>query len=265
MVKLGNSLKKIYLGLIIFFLYAPILVLVVLSFNKSRFRNHWGGFTFDWYLKLFDNDAIMQALGTTLLIAFLAASISCVIGTAAAFAINKMKKVPKALTLGITNIPMLNADIVTAISLMLLFIALGFSFGFVSVLLAHITFSIPYVVLSVMPKLSQMSRSNYEAALDLGATPSQAFFKVVFPEILPGILSGFMLAFTMSLDDFIITWFTTSPDVHTLSTAIYSMQKRGINPEIYALSTLMFVIIVTLLILCWRTQNKDQKKVRTER
>ncbi|MDO4317190.1 MAG: ABC transporter permease [Lachnospiraceae bacterium] len=263
MVKLGNSLKKLYIGLIVFFLYAPILVLVVLSFNKSKFRNQWGGFTLDWYRSLFSNDEVMSALGTTLLIALCAALIASIIGTAAAFAINKMKKIPKALTLGITNIPMLNADIVTAISLMLLFTALGFTFGFFSVLLAHITFSIPYVVLSVMPKLSQMSRANYEAALDLGATPFQAFRKVVFPEILPGVLSGFMLAFTMSLDDFIITWFTTSPDIHTLSTVIYSMQRRGISPEIYALSTLMFVVIVVLLILCGRTQNKNQKKARS--
>ncbi len=260
MVKAGNALKKLYIGLIIFFLYAPILVLLVLSFNKSRFRNHWGGFTLEWYRSLFSNDEVMGALWTTLLIALIAAFLASVIGTAAAFAINKMKKVPKAMFLGITNIPMLNADIVTAISLMLLFMALGFSFGFFSVLLAHITFSIPYVVLSVLPKLSQMSRSNYEAALDLGATPFQAFRKVVFPEILPGVLSGFMLAFTMSLDDFIITWFTTSPDIHTLSTVIYAMQRRGIHPEIYALSSLMFIVIVILLILCGRTQNKIQKK-----
>ena len=159
MVKPGNSMKKLYIGLIVFFLYAPILVLVVLSFNKSKFRNQWGGFTLDWYRSLFSNDELMSALGTTLLIAVCAALIASVIGTAAAFAINKMKKLPKTLALGITNIPMLNADIVTAISLMLLFTALGFSFGFFSVLLAHITFSIPYVVLSVMPKLSQMSRA----------------------------------------------------------------------------------------------------------
>ncbi len=256
---IGDILKKLYIVLIVLFMYAPIFVLVVLSFNKSRFRNKWGGFTLDWYKQLFRNEEIMQALLTTLMIALLASLIATVIGTAASFAINKMSKVPKALFMGITNIPMLNADIVTAISLMLLFMAFGIRLGFGSILLAHITFSIPYVILSVTPKLKQMSRSNYEAALDLGATPAYAFRKVVLPEIFPGIMSGFMLAFTMSLDDFIITWFTTSPEISTLSTVIYSMQRKGIKPEIYALSTILFVVILVLLVLVNRTKadNKD--------
>lgn len=262
MVKLANGCKKLYIGLIVFFLYAPILVLVVLSFNKSKSRAKWGGFTLDWYKEMFSNDALMEALVNTLLVALIAAFVACIIGTAAAFALNKMNKLPKSILMGVTNIPMLNAEIVTAISLMLLFIALKISLGFFSLVLSHITFCIPYVVLSVLPKLGQMSRSNYEAALDLGATPVKAFFKVVFPEILPGVLSGFMLAFTMSLDDFIITYFTTSPEVNTLSIVIYSMQRRGISPEIYALSTLMFVTIVTLLVLCNRTQDKNTKKER---
>ncbi len=264
MVTVKNLSKKIYIGLVILFLYAPILVLVVLSFNKSKFRNRWGGFTLDWYAKLFQNEEIMQALFTTLMIALLASLIATIIGTAAAFAINKMRKVPKAFYMGVTNIPMLNADIVTAISLMLLFIATGIRLGFGSILLSHITFSIPYVILSVTPKIKQMSRSNYEAALDLGATPSYAFRKVVLPEIFPGIVSGFMLAFTMSLDDFIITWFTTSPGINTLSTVIYSMQRKGIKPEIYALSTIMFGVIIILLILITRTQGdtKNRNQIR---
>lgn len=259
-INVANFFKKLYIGLIILFMYAPIFVLVVLSFNKSKFRNKWGGFTLDWYKELFKNEEIMQALFTTLTIALLASLIATVIGTAAAFAINKMRKVPKAFFMGVTNIPMLNADIVTAISLMLLFMALGIRLGFGSILLAHITFSIPYVILSVTPKLKQMSRSNYEAALDLGATPVYAFRKVVLPEIFPGIMSGFMLAFTMSLDDFIITWFTTSPGINTLSTVIYSMQRKGIKPEIYALSTILFVIILVLLVLINRTKT-DKKEI----
>jgi len=244
-----QTIKKIYLGLIILLLYAPIATLIVLSFNNSKTRAKWGGFTLNWYVELFQNESIMNALYTTLIIALLSALIATVVGTMAAMGMQAMNRKFRTVMMGVTNIPMLNADIVTGISLMLLFIVLRFSLGFTTILLAHISFNIPYVILSVMPKLRQTSRQTYEAALDLGATPIYAFFKVVFPDIFPGIISGFLLAFTMSLDDFIITHFTKGPGVDTLSTKIYSEVRKGIKPEMYALSTLLFVTVLLLLIL----------------
>ena len=228
-----NTLQKIYLGLIFILLYAPIITLVVLSFNNSKTRAKWGGFTGKWYVALFQNEQIMNALYTTLIIALLSALIATLIGTAAAIGIQAMRKRVRTAMMAVTNIPMLNADIVTGISLMLLFIAFRFSLGFATILMAHITFNIPYVILSVMPKLKQTNRRTYEAALDLGASPIYAFFKVVFPDILPGVFSGFLLAFTMSLDDFVITHFTKGPGVDTLSTKIYSEVRKGIKPEMY--------------------------------
>ena len=241
--------KKLYLTLIFIILYAPIATLIILSFNDSKSRSKWGGFTGKWYVSLFQNEAIMNALYNTLAIALLSALIATLIGTCAAIGIQAMKPKFRTVMMGITNIPMLNADIVTGTSLMLLFIAFRFTLGFKTILLAHITFNIPYIILSVMPKLKQTSKSTYEAALDLGASPIYAFFKVVFPDILPGIFSGFMLAFTMSLDDFVITHFTKGPGVDTLSTKIYSEVRKGIKPEMYALSTIMFVTVLVLLML----------------
>lgn len=243
-----NTLQKIYIALILILLYAPIATLIVLSFNASKTRAKWGGFTLKWYRELFQNEAIMNALYNTLILAFLSALIATVIGTAACLGFRYMKKRTRTVFLGITNIPMLNADIVTGISLMLLFIAFSVKFGFSTVLLAHITFNIPYVILSVMPKLSQMNYSTYEAGLDLGGSPLYVFFKIVFPEILPGILSGFLMAFTMSLDDFIITHFTKGPGLDTLSTKIYTEVKKGIKPEMYSLSTLLFLSVLILLL-----------------
>ena len=240
--------SRFYVGFILIFLYAPILILIVLSFNRSKSRAKWGGFTLHWYQELFHNDDIMNALSTTLLIAFLSAFIATVIGTTASIAINNMKKTPRAIMMSITNIPMLNADIVTGISLMLIFVAIHFTLGFTSVLLSHITFNVPYVILSVMPKLRQLNPHTFEAALDLGASPVYAFFKVILPDIFSGVISGFFLAFTMSLDDFVITYFTKGPEINTLSTIIYTEVKKGIKPEIYALSTLMFITVLLLLI-----------------
>ena len=250
------KLEKIYVALIFILLYAPILTLVILSFNSSKSRARWGGFTLKWYRNMFDNSAIIHALWNTLAIALISALIATIVGTAASVAIIGMKRKMRTLVIGVTNIPMLNADIVTGISLMLLFIASGVSFGFMTVLMAHITFNIPYVILSVMPKLRQTSRSTYEAALDLGANPLYAFFKVVFPDILPGVLSGFLLSFTMSLDDFIITHFTKGPGLDTLSTKIYTEVKKGIKPEMYALSTLLFFTVLILLIIVNVIQDK---------
>ncbi|NLP34493.1 MAG: ABC transporter permease [Clostridiales bacterium] len=241
--------ERFYIGIILLFLYAPIIILIGLSFNKSKSRSKWGGFTFHWYKELFQNREIMNALYTTLIIAFLSALIATIIGTAAAIAMNSMRKTPRTILMGITNIPMLNADIVTGISLMLIFVALRYTLGFTSVLIAHITFNIPYVILSVMPKLRQLNPSTFEAALDLGATPVYAFFKVILPDIFPGVISGFFLAFTMSLDDFVITHFTKGPSINTLSTKIYTEVRKGIKPEMYALSTLLFVTVLLLLII----------------
>lgn len=260
-----SALQKIYLGFILLLLYAPILTLIALSFNSSKTRSKWGGFSGKWYMALFQNEDIMNALYTTLIIALLSALVATVIGTAAAIGIQALNAKFRTVMMGITNIPMLNADIVTGISLMLLFIACRiffpqFSLGFTTVLLAHITFNIPYVILSVTPKLKQTNKYTYEAALDLGASPIYAFFKVVMPDIFPGICSGFLLAFTMSLDDFVITHFTTGAGVHTLSTKIYSEVRKGIKPEMYALSTLLFVSVLFLLILVNTAPQENTKK-----
>lgn len=254
-----SAAKKIYIVLILLFLYAPIATLIVLSFNASKTRAKWGGFTLNWYKSLFENEAIMQALWNTLAIAFFSALIATLIGTVSCLAMQGMKKRNRTILLGITNIPMLNAEIVTGISLMLLFISLGIKFGFLTILLAHITFNIPYVILSVMPRMRQLNPHTYEAALDLGASHLQAFFKVVFPDILPGILSGFLMAFTMSLDDFIITHFTKGPGIDTLSTKIYTEVKKGIKPEMYALSAIIFVSVLILLLLVNYTPKKKKE------
>lgn len=257
----GSFLKKLYVVLIFIFLYAPIATLMILSFNASKTRSRWGGFTLNWYVELFSNDTILQAFWNTMLIAFLSAMFATLLGTAACIGIRNMRKRSQRIIIGITNIPMLNAEIVTGISLMLLFIFLGAKMGFTSVLISHITFNIPYVILNVMPKLKQLNNSTYEAALDLGASPSYAFVKVVFPEILPGVLSGFLMAFTMSLDDFIITHFTKGAGFDTLSTKIYTQVKKGIKPEMYALSTLIFItVLILLLLINYSPSHKDGEK-----
>lgn len=242
-------IEKFYLAIIFVFLYAPIITLIVLSFNNSRTRAKWGGFSVKWYISMFDNQTIMDALYNTLLIAVVSSTVATVIGTITCIALNNMKMKPRTLLLGINNIPMLNADITTGISLMLLFISFGMRFGLETILLAHITFNIPYVILNVMPKLRQLNQNTYEAALDLGASPIYAFFKVVFPDILPGVLSGFFMAFTISLDDFVITHFTKGAGVDTLSTKIYAEVRKGIKPEMYALSTIIFVTVFVLLLI----------------
>lgn len=254
-----KAIRRIYVALIFVFLYAPIATLIVLSFNASKTRAKWGGFTIKWYVELFQNRDIMEALYTTLLIAFLSAFIATIIGTVTCIGMNGMKKRNKAVLMGITNIPMLNADIVTGISLMLLFLSFGIRFGFGTILLSHITFNIPYVILSVMPRMRSINPHTYEAAMDLGASPVYAFFKVVFPDLLPGILSGFLMAFTMSLDDFIITHFTKGAGIDTLSTKIYTEVRKGIKPEMYALSTLIFVAVLLLLALVNRPVKEETK------
>lgn len=247
--KVSGVAGKIYLALICLFLYMPILTLVVLSFNATKTRGRFAGFSLRWYRSLFQDQSILHALFTTLLIALISALAATVFGTIVAFAMNHMKKWKKTTLMSLTNITMLNADIVTGISLMLLFIAVNYTMGFSSVLIAHITFNLPFVILSVAPRLGSMNTSAFEAAQDLGASKAYAFWKVIFPDIMPNILTGFLLSFTMSVDDFVITHFTKGVGIDTLSTMIYTEQKKGIRPEIYSLSTLMFVTIFVLLIL----------------
>lgn len=242
-------LKRFYLSLVILFMYAPIAVLIIQSFNASKSRAKWGGFTLKWYERLLTDEEILSAMGNTMSIALLSSLAATVIALVACLALVRMKKRLRSTLIGVSNIPMLNADIVTGISLMLLFLSFGIRFGYGTILLSHITFNIPYVILSIMPRLRQMNVSTYEAALDLGATPSYAFFKVVLPDLVPGIFSGFLMAFTMSIDDFIITHFTKGAGVDTLSTKIYTEVRKGVKPEMYALSTLIFFSVLILLFL----------------
>ena len=241
--------KKLYLGIVLVFLYVPILVLIVQSFNAGKSRAKWEGFSLTWYEQLFQNSSIMNALWVTVSIAVLATVASTIIGSLAAIGIHAMKKRPQALMMTLTNLPNTMPDIVTGVSLMLLFIFAQVDRGYWTMLLAHITFDVPYVILSVLPKLKQMNRQMYEAALDLGATPTYALTHVIIPECRQGIVTGALLAFTLSLDDFTISYFTTSPLVQNLSTLIYSATKLGITPIYYALSSMMFVVLLVLLLI----------------
>ncbi|MBR3107530.1 MAG: ABC transporter permease [Clostridia bacterium] len=251
-------IKRFYLGLVLAFLYIPIVVLIVQSFNAGKSRAKWEGFSFRWYEELFKDPNIMNSLIITLAIAVLASLFATIIGTLAAIGIHAMKRRPQQLMLTLNNIPMTMPDIVTGISLMLLFIFTQVERGFVTMLLAHITFDVPYVILSIMPKLKQMNKNTYEAALDLGATPMYALFHVILPQVMPGVITGAMLAFTLSLDDFTISYFTTSPLVQNLSTLIYSQARKGIKPTMNALSALMFVaLLVLLLVVNKRTAEEE--------
>lgn len=249
--------KRFYIFLVFAFLYAPIIVLIVFSFNDSKSRGHWSGFTFKWYKELFRDQQIMKALYYTLLVAVVSSILATIIGTAAAIGIHNMKKLKKAIIMNFTYLPVMNPDIVTGISLMILFIFVKLELGFITLLLAHITFNIPYVILSVLPKLKQLNKHMYEAALDLGSTPFYAYKKVILPQIMPGVITGLLLAFTLSLDDFIISFFTTGSGVSNLSIIIYSMARRGINPRINALSTLMFLSVLLLLLIVNKRSSKD--------
>ncbi|WP_294392270.1 ABC transporter permease [uncultured Clostridium sp.] len=256
--RLENFIKKSYLFIIFLFLYTPIITLIIFSFNESKTMGKWTGFTLKWYRELFSNDRLMSALYYTLLIAVIASLIATIVGTISAIAISQMSGKFKSLILNINYLPVLNPDIVTGIALMSLFIFLKFNFGFTTMLLAHITFDIPYVILSVLPKLRQLPENTLDAAADLGATPFYTLWKVIIPQIKPGIFSGFLMAFTMSIDDFVISFFTTGPGVTNLSIEIYSMARRGIKPEINALSTLMFITVLALLLIVNKKQNGEK-------
>lgn len=256
-----RGLEKLYLGIIMLFLYAPILTLIVFSFNDSKSRAKWGGFTLKWYKTMLKDPMISKALYYTLSIALLASVIATIIGTLAAIGIHVMKKKTKSVILNVTYMPVLNPDIVTGISFMLFFVAIGLKLGFASMLIAHITFNIPYVILSILPKLSSLNKFTYEAALDLGAHPMEAIWKVIIPEIMPNIITGFLLAFTLSLDDFVISYFTTGSGVTNLSITIYTMTRRGIKPEINAISTVLFVSVLILLLIINKRSERHTKKL----
>ena len=246
MVKVRDFFEKFYVAIIFLFLYLPIGVLIVLSFNDSRFLT-WGGFTLKWYKGLFTNATVVEALGNTLALAIVSALVATLVGTFACMGILHMKKRSQSTIMSINSVPLLNADIVTGIALMLLLVRMFGNLNFWTMLIAHISFSIPYVVLNVLPKIRQYDTNTYNAALDLGATPAQAFFKVMLPDIFPGILSGFLMAFTMSLDDFTVTYFTKGAGVKTLSIIVYTERKLGNYPELYALSTIVFLLVLAIL------------------
>ena len=251
-----KTLSKVYVAIVFALLYIPIVVLVLFSFNSTANTGELTGFSLYWYKELFNSPDTFNALKNTLVLAISAAVISTVIGTAAAVGVNKFKRnLTRNTLLSVTNIPMMNPDIVTGVSMMLLFVFIGNlvaaedKLGFATLLIAHVTFCLPYVILSVRPKLLQMNKDLPEAAMDLGCTPIQSFFKVELPNIMSGVVSGFILAFTLSLDDFVISYFTTGNDFQTLPLLIYSMTKKEVKPDIYALSTLIILAVTILLIL----------------
>ena len=254
MMNARKIISKAYLWLILAILYAPIIFIAVFSFTKAKSLGNWTGFTFDLYTSLFTganpaSASLLEALQSTLIIALVASVVSTALGTLAAIGIYNLHGRKKATVQFLNNIPLLNPDIITGVSLFLLFVFLHVSKGYVTVILAHITFCTPYVVLNVLPKLAQLNPNIYEAALDLGATPMQALRKVLIPQLRPGMLSGFVLAFTMSLDDFAVTYFTAgSAGLQTLSTYIYAdARKGGLTPELKPLMTIIFLLILVVL------------------
>jgi len=253
MMKKPGLLGRSYTAFILFFIYAPIFILIAFSFNSSKSRTVWAGFTLDWYRSLLQDASIMNAFYTTIAVALLSAVIATIAGTFAAIGFYNMRSRWRTPLTHINNIPMMNADIVTGVSLALLFISLGsalkFNLGFGTLLIAHITFNIPYVVLSIMPKLRQLDNNLVDAACDLGCTWMQAFVKVIIPEIMPGIINGLIIAFTLSVDDFVISYFTAGGNVMTLPMKIFAMTRRRISPEINALSTILFLTVLILLVI----------------
>ena len=240
---------RLYMGLVFAFLYAPILVLLVFSFNEGKTRGSWDGFSLVWYQTLLQDEEVLSAVGNTFFVAIVSTLVSTVIGTLGAIGIAQFRKAPQQRILVLNQIPVVNPDIIMAVGLMVLFRTLQLDFGMLTLLLAHIAFTVPYVVLSVLPKLKQMPQALPEAAMDLGATPAQTLWRVIIPKIRPGIVSGALIAFTLSIDDFVISFFTTGNGIETVSTIVSSMARRGINPEINALSTLMLLVMLILLII----------------
>lgn len=266
-----TPLAKLYVAFIMILLYAPIVLMIVFSFNSSASTSVITGFSLKWYKSLLHDSGTMNALKNTLILAVSSSFVATVMGTAAAVGINAFKnKYIKKTVMGVTNLPMMNPEIVTGISMMLLFIfcskLIGVTdvLGFATMLIAHVTFNLPYVILSVLPKLRQLDKFLPEAAMDLGCTPIQAFFKVIMPSISTGIVSGFMMSFTLSLDDFVISYFTQGPSFETLPIRIFSMTKKRVTPDMYALSTLIFVTILLLLILLNISQVRGEKRMNNK-
>jgi len=260
---------RAYNALILLFLYAPIFVLIVFSFNSSKSRSVWSGFTFDWYRSVLLDTSIMNAFYTTIIIALLSAFIATIAGTFAAVGFYNMRRRWRTPLMQINNIPMLNADIVTGVSLALLFVSIGsvlrFNLGFATLLIAHITFNIPYVVLSIMPKLKQLDVNLVDAACDLGCTWMKAFRKVIIPEIMPGIINGLIISFTLSVDDFVISYFTAGGNIMTLPMKIFAMTRRRITPEINALSTILFLTVLALLVVINIRAARQEERLRQSR
>jgi spermidine/putrescine transport system permease protein len=254
--KTARFFSGTYIGLMLLFLYAPILILIIFSFNGSKTLGHWTGFTLSWYRQLFRSKEITDAIGVPLSVALISATVSTVLGTAAAIGLHSMKKRSRVIIENISQLPMVNPDLVTGISLMLLFLFVGLRDGYTRLIIAHISFNLPYVIFSVMPKLRQSSNMLYEAALDLGCSPMQAIWKVVVPDIMPGIVSGAILAFTLSIDDFVVSFFAGN-GVDNLSMYIYASARRGVNP---ALSTIIFLPVVTLLLIVNLRSIREEKK-----
>ncbi len=260
-----KAFQRIYVALVMLFLYLPILVMIVFSFNDSKSRSVWHGFSMRWYEDLFNDQSIMDALWLSLLVAVLAALFSTILGTMAAIGVRSLRpRVQKAVMM-VNNIPMVNPEIVTGIAMMLMFVVIFRATGllqpgFATLLIAHITFCTPYVMLSVLPKLRQMNPHLYEAAQDLGCPPFKAFFKVVLPEIMPGIITGAMMAFTLSLDDFVISYFTSGSSAQTLPVVIYSMTKKRVSPKINALSSILFVVVLLLLVAINLREMREESK-----
>ena len=273
----GKMLGRVYLALVFGFMYVPIAVLIAFSFNESKSRSVWTGFTLKWYVNLFHNDMILKSLGVSLLVALASAVIATVLGTLAAVGINNMGRRARGAAMTLSYVPVVNPEIVTGVATMLLFVVcngkisqwltalLGrevrVGFGIGTLLIAHITFCLPYVLFNVSPKLRQMDIRMYEAALDLGCNPTQAFFKVVLPEIMPAVISAFLISLTYSIDDFIISYFV-SGTVQTLPIAIYSMTKKRVSPEINALSAIMFAVILTIILIANVAESSRGRRLR---
>ena len=264
--------SKIYTALIMVFLFAPMVILLIFSFNEAKSLSVFSGFSLKWYRELFRDEETLKAVVNTLVLAVLAALISTVMGTAAAVGMNRLRsRVLRTAMDSVTNIPMINPDIITGISLMLLFVfagrlmGLGTSLNFGTMLLAHITFCLPYVILQVLPKLQQMDKALPEAAMDLGCTPLRAFFKAELPEIMPGVITGMIMAFTLSLDDFVISYFTSGNGFQTLPIRIYNMTKKTVTPKMYALATIIFFVILTLLLISNLYDEETVQKRREAR
>lgn len=266
MTRLKKILPKLYMALLLLFLYAPIFVVIFFSFNTTKSRTVFEGFTFQWYVELFHDDLIMQSFENSLILALCSSVLATVIGAAAALCIAKMKRFGRSVVMNVNYLPIVNSEVVTGVSLMLLFVfvadMIGGNLGFVTVLIAHTTFNLPYVVLNILPKLRQTDPHLLDAALDLGCTQTTAFFKVILPQILPAILSAFIMAFSLSFDDFAISYFTTGSSFQTLPVTIYSMTRKRITPKINALFTIIFLLVfLTLVIINLKSYRSSKKEV----